>query len=440
VRRELGRVKLRPAETPLPPDTRTARVALMTRVPMPEIRYQTVDGEVVTERFDHGTPILVNLFASWCRPCIEELVQLGPIERRISDAGLKVISLSVDRLGERTTSDEDVAKVLSEIRYPLSWGFIDTREMTLLQELHDQFFFQKRPLPLPSSLLIDRDGRLSVIYRGSVSFEQLQADVNRGVGDYRQSAMDAACLPGRPLDHPRVHEVSTRSDLQTRYRAAAWLEESRRYADALKHFRDLVQRDPQWALPRRHVAKLYLEQHQLDLAYESARQALDLDPADARAHQTMGLILSARGDQVQAEHHLRTAIKLDARFEEAHNNLGIVLASQGRLDEAVRFFERAIQLDPRFVEAHINLGSAFAGLDNIARAIQHYRRALVIDPNQADAYNSLGSMYARQGQMDAAIVQYQNALRLDPNNQAVRRNLSLAIENLKGRADRHPAK
>jgi tetratricopeptide (TPR) repeat protein len=420
-------------EAPLPRESRVSRVALVTRVSMPKVAYRGADGAAETETFGSHTPTLINLWASWCSPCLQELSDFTSDAQRIRDAGVRVISLNIDQLASQQASATDGAALLQRLNYPHASGTIESGEMSMLQELHDQFFFLKRPLPLPASFLVDAQGRLSVIYRGPVTVEQLLADAHRSDGGDHDAALQAACLPGRTLDHPRVAAVARRDELQTRYRVAAWLEETGRYADALRNFLALAELDPHWALPRRHLAKLHLHQGNLHAALQNGSQALELEPDSAPLHNTLSLISSRRGNEAAAESHARTAIRLDPNFAEAHNNLGTVLATRGQIEAARQCFVRAVEIDDEFAEAHTNLGSAYAAQSNLPKAIQHYERAVAINPRYIDAINNLGSIYARQGRLREAISQYQRVLQIDPQYRDAQRNLELAIKLLNAR-------
>ncbi len=431
-------VTLAASEQVLPAPTQTARIALVTRVPMPSLTYTSPDGTRIIERFESASPTLVNLWASWCSPCVEELTEFTAKQRQLENAGVKVVSLSVDQLGAQPTSVDEVVKLIRRLDYPYPWGYLNEQQMDLLQELHNQFFFLRRPLPLPSSLLVDDHGRLSVIYRGAVSVEQLLEDAARPAGGYLESSRDAACLPGQPLNHARVQAVARRADLQLRYRVAAWLEESGRYRDALSHFEELARFDPSWALPLRHLAKLYLNENQGTKAAEYGQRALELDPRNARIQNTMGLVHSGLGDSAQAIACLQEAIRLDPRFAEAHNNLGTILAGQGQLEAAGRCFAQAVKIDDNFAEAHTNLGSVYAARDDLPRAISQYERAIEIDPTYVDAHSNLGTMFARQGNLAQAIKHYRNALKLDPENANARGNLDHALNLLNSQSRPRP--
>ncbi len=410
----------------LPPDSRVARVPLMTRVAMPAVQYMTRDETTTTEAFDEGAPTIVNLWASWCQPCLAELSEFAEREADIKKANLKVISLSVDQAGDQPISTTELAAIVEQLKFPFSWGIVNASTLEQLQQLHDQFFFQRQTLPLPTSFLIDANGRLSVIYRGPVRVDQLLSDLKTLNSEAVSLADQAACFPGRWLQHPRVQETAKEADLQLRYRIAAWLEEIGRDQEAVKHFIDLRTLNPAWDLPHRHLAKIHLRQGDVDQAEESARQAMQANPTNARLHNTMGLIHSRRGDESKAATHFRTAISLDERYAEAHNNLGTSLASQGQTNPAGQHFQRAIEIDGQFAEAHTNLGTVYAAKNNVAKATQHYKIAIEIDPKYVDAYNNLGTMFARGGAFEQAVEYFQIASQLEPNNSEVRRNLNRA--------------
>lgn len=423
-------------EPSLPAETRVARIALTTRVPMPIVNFRHHASAVALQPgntpaptnlvFTDGKPTLVNLWASWCLPCVEEMSAMATDREKLKAAGLRVVSLNVDPLTENGASPDEVAELIAKLGVEHDWGFVDELQMTLLQQLHDQFFFMKRPLPLPSSFLVDAKGRLSVIYRGPVSVEQMVADAQLDGETYAELWPQAAIFPGRTLEHSRVVAVARRSDLQTRYHVAAWLEENGRNDDAIQHFQALVDADANWALPIRHLAKLELARGQTIAAKQLIDRALALDPDSAGALNTLGLILSRQGNEPAAMEKWRRALEIDPQFAEAHNNLGSSLAALGQVMAARESFQRAVEADSQFPEAYTNLGSTYAAQNDIKRAIQEYERALSINPSYVDAHNNLGTMYARLGDYKRAIEYYQTVLKLAPDHPDARRNLALA--------------
>ena len=56
--------------------------------------------------------------------------------------------------------------------------------------------------------------------------------------------------------------------------------------------------------------------------------------------------------------HYRQALQLNPRNAEAHNNMGNALLKQGRLEEAMQHYRQALQIDPNFPEPQQALNRA----------------------------------------------------------------------------------
>lgn len=70
--------------------------------PLPEIAVLTAEGapETLAAALPPGRPAVLNLWATWCAPCVEELPALARLQRALGDAAT-VAALSVDRGGPR---------------------------------------------------------------------------------------------------------------------------------------------------------------------------------------------------------------------------------------------------------------------------------------------------------------------------------------------------
>jgi thiol-disulfide isomerase/thioredoxin len=63
----------------------------------PDIAFKDMDGEDVTLADFQGKPVLVNLWASWCVPCVKELPTLDRLARaRVAPDDLQVLAVSQD--------------------------------------------------------------------------------------------------------------------------------------------------------------------------------------------------------------------------------------------------------------------------------------------------------------------------------------------------------
>ena len=76
----------------------------------PNFKLENVQGDYVSLKDELGDgPVLISFWATWCKPCIEEMTKYKDIYRDLKDKGLKVLAISID--DERT-----VAKVKPFVR------------------------------------------------------------------------------------------------------------------------------------------------------------------------------------------------------------------------------------------------------------------------------------------------------------------------------------
>lgn len=166
-----GRVELLPSQVALPPSTRTMRLRLATRTPLPRLRYRDFEGRQRRVREHLDEPLLLNLWASWCAPCKSELDELA-------SAGAHVLALSVDGLGEESpTTHEEARQFWRDNGYSFAAGFAGDSLVGLLHAYHRAMFLDRRPLPIPTSFLIDTDGTVGAIYKGAVTVAELREDI-----------------------------------------------------------------------------------------------------------------------------------------------------------------------------------------------------------------------------------------------------------------------
>ena len=93
----------------------------------------------------HGQILLVNFWATWCSPCLEELPSLESVQQSLADEGLAVIGVSVD-----STSPERIARYLETAG--ASFVSLHDEDGALAQRLGVRVY--------PTTLVLDRDGRL----------------------------------------------------------------------------------------------------------------------------------------------------------------------------------------------------------------------------------------------------------------------------------------
>ena len=73
--------------------------------PLPEIRFQDDQGHDLTLAEFRGRVVLLNIWATWCVPCRQEMPTLDRLEARLGGKDFLVIALSIDRKGVDAVRD-----------------------------------------------------------------------------------------------------------------------------------------------------------------------------------------------------------------------------------------------------------------------------------------------------------------------------------------------
>jgi adenylate cyclase len=106
-----------------------------------------------------------------------------------------------------------------------------------------------------------------------------------------------------------------------------------------------------------------------------AEKALQLDPALAEAHATLGLVYNQEFDLRRAEEKFGRAIELKPSYATAHQWYFGVLISELRWDEALKEIEKAVELDPLSAIIIVNLGAYYEARRDWQKAAEKFRIA-----------------------------------------------------------------
>jgi hypothetical protein len=106
---------------------------------------------------------------------------------------------------------------------------------------------------------------------------------------------------------------------------------------------------------------------------ECYQKALEIDPAFANAHNSVGAILQEKGEIDKAIESYKKAIEDNPDFYEAYFNIGIAAQwEKVHIDEAIKYYRDAIRVKPDFVEAHVSLSSVLLLSGNFKEGWQEY--------------------------------------------------------------------
>ena len=171
-------VTLAAGEAVAPPAPEAVAAIAGSRLPAPRLRYVGFDGKEKLAGGKSTTATLVNLWATWCPPCLEELKQLAADHDALEKGGVRILALSVDGLTEGGTPG-DPAAVAARLAPPFECARATASLARRIEKLRSTAWGVKWPLPVPASLLLDSDGRLIAMYLGPVRPAQVLADARR---------------------------------------------------------------------------------------------------------------------------------------------------------------------------------------------------------------------------------------------------------------------
>jgi tetratricopeptide (TPR) repeat protein/thiol-disulfide isomerase/thioredoxin len=406
-------IKLGPSPPNLPPETGHARLALTHRMPLSDFAYLDDRGLQQSLGPPAGRATLINLWASWCTPCLEELSELAASEEQLRERGLEVLALSTDGLTSDTTGEvgtrsastavdaQPTNAFLDRVKWPFASGVATEEAALALTVLHNQTVYHERPLPLPSSFLVDAEQNVAVIYKGPVTVKQLLDDLEWLQGTPRQIAEGSFPFPGRvatslfPLDELAFARA---------FLEGGYLDEAR--GELIKYIRKsaelLSDDDPQRAARARQklaeafhlLATLERQFGRLDAAVAAFRQVVKLDPNQPAPRVSLALALWDNNDQQAAREQLDEILRLGPNNPQILNLLGHTHTQWGESDRAAEFHQRALDQEPDSDVVRLNLAIALQTSGQAEEAVGHYRKVLRRQPKTINAANNLAWILA----------------------------------------------
>lgn len=130
----------------------------------PDFELVDTNGVAVTASDFDGQVLLINFWATWCKPCVEEMPMLSELQRAWAARGLKVLGVALD--------DPDRARDFAAdmgISYPVALGRTDV-------VLTGRRYGNSTGL-LPFSVLVDRQGTIRWTYLGALDKNSLEQEL-----------------------------------------------------------------------------------------------------------------------------------------------------------------------------------------------------------------------------------------------------------------------
>ncbi len=130
-------------------------------IPASQTPFQTGSGKEVSLEVFRGRVVLLNFWATWCAPCIREMPSLDRLQAKLRDEGLDVVAVSQDIAGLQVVEPFFERLALANLELYLDSGRQLGRAVGVAG--------------LPTTLLIDRDGRVVGGVEGPAEWDSEEA-------------------------------------------------------------------------------------------------------------------------------------------------------------------------------------------------------------------------------------------------------------------------
>jgi len=129
-----------------------AALSLGAASPGQSLVIDTVDlkGQAVTAKSLKGKVVVVDFWASWCKPCAKSLPVYSELQKKYADQGLEIIAVSID------DELENVQRYLKD--HKLGLRFVHDKDKSLVGRFE--------PPKMPTAYIVDREGTIRVVHGG----------------------------------------------------------------------------------------------------------------------------------------------------------------------------------------------------------------------------------------------------------------------------------
>jgi cytochrome c biogenesis protein CcmG/thiol:disulfide interchange protein DsbE len=150
---------------------------LAERQAAPKFELKDANGKTVTPEEYKGRVLLLNFWATWCVPCKAEIPWFQEFDTKLKDKGFAVLGVSLDEEGWGTVKpyieERKIAyrMVIGNEEVSTRYGGIDS---------------------LPTTFIIDREGKIAAIHSGLVSKATYQKEIEGLLEGTKNAASNSA--------------------------------------------------------------------------------------------------------------------------------------------------------------------------------------------------------------------------------------------------------
>jgi tetratricopeptide (TPR) repeat protein len=305
------------------------------------------------------------------------------------------VGLNVDEVSSNSEENQDPRPRLTKMGFPFETGRGDRVLLDTLDAFQRATLDRWRPLPVPTSVLVDERGRVAVIYRGPVEVAQLLADVK--LLKASPEALREAAVPfaGQWFDPVPVANPGT---VSAQFIDLSMIGHAYRYLLGYAEQFAGLELSPG---ERRRVGDAYFtaavllkENSAFARAAETLQKGVAANPDDLRIRALLGELQWRQGNLDEAALHYGVVVKAMPSDFMTLRKLALVYLKQKKYGAALPLLERVTRAQSGNAVAHVNTASAWLGLKDYGKAVASYRATLKTAPRMPKALNNLAWILA----------------------------------------------
>ena len=112
-----------------------------------------------------GRPLVLNFWATWCAPCVEEMPELTALQKELLSKNVQILGIGIDN-----PANISAFAGKYQIGYPLYVAGMEGSELS--RQLGNQAG------GLPFTVLVDASGKIKKTYLGRLKIEALRQDIS----------------------------------------------------------------------------------------------------------------------------------------------------------------------------------------------------------------------------------------------------------------------
>jgi Flp pilus assembly protein TadD/peroxiredoxin len=349
-----------------------------------------------------GSPQLLIFWRPGCSSSTEYLHSFERVHSEWHRRGLNV--LAVITQGPGAGKGERKTESLPAFSFPVLLA--DERTSNVYNIFYRYLFDRRRQMELPTSFLLNREGKVVRVYSGEENPNQILEDSGSMPETDEERLRWGLPFPGQYFRGKLHHNYFTYGVAYLQYQ---YLDE------ALAAFQLSIESNISNPSAYYNLGLIYLNKGMFSDALTSLQKAVKLDPSNADAWNNLGVVQGQEGNYGEAQHDFQKALDLQPTHLLAIQNMVKLYRFQGHLEAAQALIQKAISMDPTRAELHQGLAMLYVEQKDLADAKSEFEKATQLDPENAEMLNGLGVVLMEMGDSENAVKDFEKCRQLAPD-------------------------